>query len=202
VDLEVFSPEDRDAARNDLGLSGRDRAIAFRGVARDEHGVKGMAVLRRALQSLRLDDPVTLLVVDNDGGSFAELDGQFRVRRLGWLGEPALSRILAAADVFVMPSEHESFGMMAVEAMACGTPVLAFDETAVAEVIRPPEGGVVVPALDHAALAAAIRSLLSDDSLRESMRKSARSVAERYYPFHRYVDRHIALYRSLLEERA
>ncbi len=200
VDLAAFSPRERDAARRELGLADGERAIAFRGVARDKDNVKGMVWMRRALRALRPSRPTALLIV-GDGSAFAHLGGQFAVHHLGWLSQPALSRVLAAADVFVMPSEQESFGMMAVEAMASGTPVVAFDNTAVAEVIRPPKGGIVVSASDHVALAGAVRSLLDDDELRQGMRRSARRLAVREYDFRLYMGSHLALYEMLVASR-
>lgn len=200
VDLAAFSPRRRDAARSELGLAEGEHAIAFRGVAQDKDNIKGMVWIERALRTLRPSRPTTLLIVD-DGSAFSHLDGQFAVRDLGWLSQPALSRVLAAADVFVMPSEHESFGLMAVEAMASGTPVVAFDQTAVGEVIRPPEGGIVVPAADPVAFAGAIRRLLDDDELREFMRWSARGLAVREYDFRLYLSSHLALYEMILASR-
>ena len=197
VDLDVFSPAHREAARQELGLAADDFAIAFRGVADDRDNVKGMAWLRRALRSLGADLPITLLIVD-DGSAFVDLQGSFRVRTMGWLGERALSRALAAADVFIVPSEQESFCLMAVEAMAAGTPVVAFEGTAAAEIIYPPEGGLTVPAGDAAGIAAAVESLVRDEGLRGGLRRSARLLAEREYGFDTYVSRHLALYEAAL----
>ena len=106
---------------------------------------------------------------------------------------------LSAADVFLMPSIQEAFGLMAVEAMACGTPVIVFEGTALPSVIRAPHGGLAVPARDSVALAGAIKRLLDDDDLRSELGGQARQIAEREYAFPLYIQRHLSLYEEVIE---
>ena len=197
VDLETFSPVHRRSARQELGIGEDEHAIAFRGMPTEGDRVKGMAWLQAALGMFRPRRPTTLLVVDC-GEAFLHLEGQYRVRDLGWVEEEALARVLAAADVFVMPSDHESFGMMAVEAMASGTPVVAFEGTAVAENMHSPEGGVLAPSSSSEGLSHAIATLLADEPLRRRVALSARKLAEREYAFRDYMCRHLALYEAVL----
>lgn len=196
VDLDVFSPVHRGEARAQLGLDDDEPVIAFRGVSVDKDNVKGMISLQNALRSLDVDRPTTLLIVD-DGRAYVDVGGRYRVRDLGWMDEQALGRVLAAADVFVVSLDQESFCLMAAEAMAAGTPMIAFEGTAAAEIIRPPEGGVLAPAREGKALAATIRSLLADRALRLRLRRSSRLLAEREYGFETYVRRHLAVYDSV-----
>ena len=117
----------------------------------------------------------------------------------GWIDGKDVAVALSAADVFVMPSIQEAFGMMAVESMACGTPVITFDGTSLPEVIKAPLGGLVVPTKDSAALAGAIHKLLKDDELRDRLGKQARQIAEQEYSFTFYIEQHVNLYEAVIE---
>ena len=84
-----------------------------------------------------------------------------RVELPGELAGDALEALYLASSVFVLPSLHESYGMVLVEAMARGLPVVATRAGAIPETV-PAEAGILVPAGDDAALAEALRSLVSD----------------------------------------
>ena len=88
---------------------------------------------------------------------------------------------------------------MAVESMACGTPVIVFEGTALQDVIKAPLGGLAVPSRDSRALAEAIKQLLENDEFRYKLSKQARQIAEREYSFPQYVQRHINLYDKVIE---
>ena len=89
-------------------------------------------------------------------------------------------RVAAAADVVVMPSHYESFGMVALEAMACGTPVIATDVGGLSQLVRDGETGFLVPGMDLVALAESLGKVLSDKKLRERLGKQASEYAEAY----------------------
>jgi glycosyltransferase involved in cell wall biosynthesis len=96
------------------------------------------------------------------------------------------------ADVFVLPSEGESFGMVAAEAAAAGTPVVVTDRCGVAEFLG--TGALVVPARDGAALTRAIERVLRDTDLRDQLRADGLEAAARY-SWPRMVERQEELYR-------
>ena len=91
---------------------------------------------------------------------------------------------------------------MAVEAMACGTPVITFEGTAIPDVIDVPNGGLAVPSKDSVALAAALDRLLSDQGLRDYLGQQARRIAEERYAFVDYVERHLQVYRDAAARHA
>jgi len=198
LDLDRWPRPDRAACRARFGIAPGERVIAFRLPAGERNRVlKGVPWLLEALHRLALAGPTTLLVLE-DRGLEPALAARFRVIETGWIEEEAgLAEALAAADVFVMPSLAESFGFMALEAMACGTPVVTVAGTAVEETLRPPEAGLSVPARDSAALAAALAELLGDASRRAAMGENGRRRVERDFTHARYVERHLALYESL-----
>jgi glycosyltransferase involved in cell wall biosynthesis len=114
------------------------------------------------------------------------------VRFLGHVPQADLPALYSAADLFVFPSLYEGFGLPALEAMACGTPVVASNVSALPEVVG--DAALQVSPLDVEALAGAIEGLLRDDRLRADLRergleraaqfsweKAARQTAEVYH---------------------
>jgi glycosyltransferase involved in cell wall biosynthesis len=112
----------------------------------------------------------------------AHVDGlglQSRVTFRGAVARPQLA--LAAIDLLVLPSDAEGFGLVLIEAMAAGTPVVATNVPGIRDVVIDGRTGLLVPARDPKALAAAIRRVLRDDGLRLSMIAAARAdVRERF----------------------
>jgi glycosyltransferase involved in cell wall biosynthesis len=158
---------------------------------------KGHTELLHALAKVKEGGlPFRLLVVGEDdprghpgGGSYrAELESL--VSRLGLTQEVTFTgyrsdipRLLAACDVFTMPSYEEPFGMVYLEAMAMQKPVIALDNGGAREVVEHERSGLLSPPKDVDRLAANIRSLLVDDSLRRSMGAYGRRLLlERFTP--------------------
>jgi N-acetyl-alpha-D-glucosaminyl L-malate synthase BshA len=132
-----------------------------------------------------------------------------RARELGiessvsFLGErDALPALLDRADVFLLASSEESFGLSALEAMACGTPVVATRVGGVPEVVDHGRTGLLAPAGDNAALGAALAELLFDPERAQSMGLEARRVAEQRFECSHVVGLYEALYRRTLERPA
>ena len=107
---------------------------------------------------------------------------------------------MTAADVFLMPSVGETFGMMAIEAMACGTPVVVFEGTSLPDVVGAPQSGVAVSQGDASALATAITKLMTEPVFRQAMIDSSLALVARDYTEAAYVARHVALYEELIHE--
>ena len=202
LDLGTWRPLDRLACRSRLGLPPDAKVIAFRMPSGEKHRLaKGIPWLVEALHRLPAGTATHLLVFE-DQGQLTALQDRYRLVELGWLDdEQRMAGALTAADVFVMPSLAESFGLMALEAMACGTAVIASDGTAVMELIRPPLAGLGVPPRDAAALAQALADLLGDDTRREAMGAAGRGIVESDYSSAAYVESHAGLYEALAARR-
>ena len=99
---------------------------------------------------------------------------------LGKRDQDALPDYYAAADVLVMPSHYESFGMVALEAMACGTPVIASRVGGLTYTVRDEETGLLVPDRDPQALAIAIHRVIKRDDLRWKLEANAARVAREF----------------------
>jgi glycosyltransferase involved in cell wall biosynthesis len=96
----------------------------------------------------------------------------------GWVAEEDKPGLLSGAMAFVFPSLYEGFGLPALEAMACGTPVIASNRSSLAEVVG--EGGILVEPTDAESLAEAMEVLLTDDALRAELRQRALAQAARF----------------------
>jgi glycosyltransferase involved in cell wall biosynthesis len=143
---------------------------------------KGHDVLVQALAMLDRHDVCCVCVgtLDRDPDFVADLrrSGADRVSLVGPLSGPALADRYAAADLLVLPSRGETYGMVVTEALARGTPVLVSDVDGVPEAVgRTPDGrvpGLLVPPDDPLALAAALRRWLDEPALRAELRSAAR----------------------------
>jgi D-inositol-3-phosphate glycosyltransferase len=100
---------------------------------------------------------------------------------LGARDQEILPYYYAAANVVVMPSHYESFGMVALEAMAMGTPVIASEVGGLAHLVQHGVNGFHVPSRDPEALAARLLDLLTDDGLRTRLGEQARAYTQRYH---------------------
>jgi len=106
---------------------------------------------------------------------FVRADLGPRLRRLGWRDD--LPRLLAAADIFVLPSHFEGLPLSVIEAMMTGLPVVATDIRGPRELVEPDRSGILVPPGETAPLAAALNRLVSDPALRARMGARGREIA-------------------------
>lgn len=170
VDLDLFHPTDRPAAKAELGVAGP--LIATVGALIER---KGQTYALDALA--RLPDATLLLIGDGPDRSALEAKARRlgidrRIRLLGAQRPPAVARLVAAADVLLLPTRAEGIANVWVEALACGTPVVTCDAGGAREVIERPEAGRVV-ARNGEKLAAAVREVLADPPAQEAVRTSA-----------------------------
>ncbi len=117
---------------------------------------------------------------------------------LGKQDQDFLPYYYSAAEVLVMPSHYESFGMVALEAMACGTPVVASQVGGLAFLVQDGVTGYVVPADDPQALADRLIQLVKDPEGRHKMGEQAAAYAQEY-AWEKIADRILALYREVLQ---
>jgi glycosyltransferase involved in cell wall biosynthesis len=173
VDLAGFVPRDRLAMREQLGLSADARVLASVG-----HLIprKGHELVIQALASL---PDTTLLIVGSGPEELAlkalatRLGLEGRVRFLGQLAHHALPAVYSASDVLVLASSNEGWANVLLEAMACGTPVVATDVGGSREVVETPEAGLIVARRDVATIAAGVRQLLAHLPDRDATRRYA-----------------------------
>ena len=183
VDLELFRPVGMAQARRMLGLSEK-KVILY--VGRIEP-IKGLDILVSALALLEDMGDTRLLVVGGRPGQDEELD---RLKSLaarlgisdmvtftGAVPQAELPTYYSAADVFVLPSYSESFGLVALEAMACGIPVVASRVGGPSTFVKDGETGYLIPWRCPEPFAQRLDMLLSNPGLRDKMGEAARAKA-------------------------
>lgn len=106
-----------------------------------------------------------------------------------------------ASDVFVIPSEFEGFGMVSVEAMACGVPVVGTNVPGVNEAITKNHNGILVPFANAKAIADAVKNVLSDDVLRNKLIKNGLNTVKKLYSLEHFILKHEIQYKKLLKKR-
>ena len=163
--------------------------------------LKGLSVLLHAIASLRPDYPgirLTLVGRPKPGGDterlIASLGLENVVESCNGISHEEMVQKYASASVAVVPSIYEGFGLPAVEAMACGVPLVSTDGGALAEVVE--DAGLVVSAGDAKALANAIRRLFEDDDLRSEYASRGLSRVEQHFCWNRCAERMEAYYRD------
>lgn len=195
VDLRTFQPGDKADTKRSLGISDDSVVIGFR-ASLDRQ--KGLRYVVESLASLRAERKICLLAL-NQQGLVDELKDRFQVVELGWItDQKQMAVAYNAMDLFLMPSTAESFGLMAMECMACAVPVIAFDKTVLVDTLFAPRGGVAVPQGNVAALREALIKFVSDDCSREEIGRNALKLAREHYDMKSHVSRMIELYRRVI----
>ncbi|HEY6797010.1 MAG TPA: D-inositol-3-phosphate glycosyltransferase [Kineosporiaceae bacterium] len=215
VDLDVFrpgGPEGRRAARRRLGLPLRHRLLLFVGRIQP---LKAPEVLVRAVAELVGDAPsrregLIAAIVGGPSGTGLErperlqlLTAQLGLDDVVRFRPPAPRPVLAdwyrAADLVVVPSHSESFGLVAVEAQACGTPVVAAGVGGLVTAVRDGETGLLVDGHDPRDWAGALASLLDDGCRLRSMQVAAVAHAAAF-SWDATVERTLGVYRAAIQE--
>jgi D-inositol-3-phosphate glycosyltransferase len=187
VDLDLFAPMDKEFARRRLGIAQTQRIILF--VGRIEP-LKGIDILISAAAQLHDDENFAVLIVGGDARAEAQVEELRRhaaglgidhhITFVGSVPHEALPLYYNAADVCVVPSYYESFGLVAVESMACGTPVVASRVGGLTSTVSDGETGYLVPWRCPEPFAERLELLLDNDELRASFGRAGREAVERF----------------------
>ena len=194
IDLDVFQPRDKKAARQRLGIPGDARVALFNAFNIREYR-KGYHLMREMLASIEPARNGFLLSVGREGGSE---DGPFPHLHLGRIeDDELLSFVYSAADVYVSPSLADNLPNTIMEAMACGTPTVAFAVGGIPELVRPGATGLLAAAGDLAAIRHATAALLRNETMRAEVSACCRRVAVNEYELTLQARRYMELYESL-----
>ena len=188
--------------RASLGLAETTPLVVFAGRLASNKGLHHLLPAFATLKARHPDARLALAGEDQDQRARLEklargLGVSDRVHFTGHLDEARYRAALAAGDVFALPSEWEAFGIVLVEAMACGVPCVATRVGGAPDVVVDGVTGRVVPYGDEAALAAAMDALLSDRALAARMGAAGRARAFKEYAWDAVVDRTLDVYREL-----
>ena len=186
IDTDLFRPRDRDECRRELDIEA-DRPVLL-WVGRLEK-LKGVDILIDAVAQLDEPDVLLLVVGGDEHGQVlrAELEAQAQeaglggnIRFTGAVPHEELPAWYSAADVCVVPSYYESFGLVAVEAMACGTPVVASRVGGLVSTVTDGVNGYLIPWRCPEPFAEKLEVLIRNPELRANFARSARESVQRF----------------------
>lgn len=217
TNVTTFHPISKTEARKQLGLSAKEKIVLY--VGRFDKR-KGIETLVRATNELRAQlelgteiDPQQLKLMIVGGSDPHEADGAERQRIedlvteldltantefVGMVGHDRLALYYTAADVCVIPSHYEPFGLVAIEAMACGVPVVASAVGGLKFTVISEETGLLVPAQDVAKFARAIERILTDEIWAHKLCKQASARVKQKFSWGGVAIQLSDLYRDLL----
>ncbi len=169
VDLDLFRPIDTAEVREELGLDSKESVVLY--VGRFEP-LKGIDRLLEAMTYFKKHQHFRLMIIGGDGRHAPEsqklrtlsrkLGIQNAVTFVGRIPQTNLPPYYSAADVVVVPSHYESFGLVGLESLACGTPVVSTEVGALPSILRPGENGLVVADSHPRALAEGIEGVIAE----------------------------------------
>jgi glycosyltransferase involved in cell wall biosynthesis len=198
IDTKVFKPHDKELCRKQLGLS-RDAFVIATGGASLKDTNKNV---RWLLEQLSLLPELGNVIVLAFGEGAVQVPDRLDVRFAGDIGDRCdLARLLAAADVFVSASLMETYGLTLVEAMACGTPVVAFRVGGIPEAAPDGQGAILCGPQDGAAFLETITNLRGSPQLREKLGRIAHQTAHSRNAASSFGNKFAQLYRECLDLR-
>lgn len=182
VDLDRFRPDPEPASRAWLAPAGErviTHASNYRPVKRVGDVIRAFAILRQRMPAV--------LALAGDGPELPmaeqlarDLGVRDHLRLLG--NHERIEELFQASDLFLLPSDAESFGLAALEAQACGCPVIGYEAGGLPEVVQDGQSGILCPIGSDACLGTLAADLLEDEPRYQAMRKAARTSAERFHP--------------------
>lgn len=198
VDTNVYSPKDRMQIRNQLGIDPAAKVILF-GAMNTQEKRKGFSLLRDALAMLKESGVGSLQALVFGAGRLRQEDLPIPAQFLGQLTDDAtLAAAYAAADVVVVPSLEDNLPNVALEAVACGTPVVGFNVCGMPDVVRDGISGALASEVSAQGLARAIQEVLETQEMLE-LRARTRTFAENHFSLHRQAREYCDLYQRLID---
>ncbi len=207
LEFKRIPPEDIDAARGQLRseLDIPEDTFLF-GMACRLVAQKGVSDALQAFAIIAQEEAESHLVIAGDGELKAQLVEEAqnlgiaeRVHFLGWRAD--VQQVLAALDVFLMPSLWEGFGLVLIEAMSKRIPVIGTRVSAIPEIVQDGESGLLVAPQDRAALAGAMLALLQDRALRRYMGLLGEDRVESYFSAERMAQETLEIYQHIQPKR-
>ena len=197
LDTEVYRQWDRKTARSAFGFSDDETIVLFGSVNATSDSRKGYDLLRQALSEMPANGENLRLAVFGSSEPESSSDHDYPTTYTGYLyDDQSLALLYAAADVMVVPSRYEGFGQTVSEAMACGTPVVAFDATGPKDTVDHKETGYLADPYDASDLATGIEWVLTGDR-RTELGNNARKKAEREFALEVAANRYRELYTDI-----
>lgn len=195
VDTKDFFPIGKKLSREILGLP-EDKKIVLAGATNINDKYKGFEKFKDSIKHL----DKKYLFVFFGRANIEELDGlDIDYKILGFLGDSISLRLAySAADVFVAPSIQEAFGKTIIEAMACDTPVVAFNATGPKDIIEHKKTGYLAKPFDSEDLARGIKWVLEDNERWDKLSQQSRQKVENEFSIKIIAEKYVELYKEIL----
>lgn len=202
VDLSNFKPGKADAKLyKEYGLNPDFRTVLYVGRVDPE---KKVGVVLEAFKAISKEITGVQLAIVGDGVDKTRLEklaeGDENIHFLGRITPPELYKVYQMGDVFVTASEIETQGIVLIEAVATGLPLVAVDKGAVAEICRDGENGILCQPGDVEGVSKALKTILSDDKLRLKYAKKSVELA-REHDFSRTLEEFINIYKKVINDK-
>jgi len=199
IDTETWRPIDQTLARDLLGLPAEGPLLMFGAIGGSKDPRKGFDLLREALTHLQgRVDGLRILVIGQSAPRESE-DLGFPIYYARHLFDDLSLRVCySAADVVVIPSRQDNLPNAGLEALACGTPVVAFDTGGLPDIVEHERNGYLAKAFDPEQMASGIEWVLSDSHRLHELRLQARRAAEEKFTYANVAGKYLDVYRQAL----
>ncbi|MEZ7891948.1 MAG: glycosyltransferase family 4 protein [Candidatus Wallbacteria bacterium] len=200
IDLKIFKPLDKSYAKRVLSLPENKKILLFGALRYNDFPIKGYPFLISALQKLSCHKNEYEIATFGSAAKNDEIENLgFKTHSFGRLNdEISLALLYAAADIFITPSMTESFGLTALEAIACGTPVAAFAVGGIPDIIEDKFNGILAHPFDESELAAGIEWIIGYNDRYLKLSSNARAKAEKEFDIIDVARKYQLLYNKLL----
>jgi glycosyltransferase involved in cell wall biosynthesis len=203
VDMAVFHPGDKQSDRVWLGIPPTAKVLLFTAKAVRQNLWKDYATLRTAVEIIaeRLEGQKLLFIALGEDAP-PERIGRAEVCFVPYQSEPeVVARYYRAADAYIHAARADTFPNTVLEALACGTPVVATMVGGIPEQIEDRRTGFLVPAGDAQALAARVLNILTDAACLQALGEQAATVAQQRFNSSRQTDAYLAWYNELVHQQ-
>ena len=200
IDTEYWQPHDKNQVRQQLGLAVEMPLILFGAMGGGKDPRKGFDLLKKALGYLKNENQQLQLVIFGEAQSHQAEDFGFPVHYTGHIkDESYLCKLYSAADIMIVPSRQDNLPNVAVEAISCGTPVVAFKVGGLPDIVVHQQTGYLASPFEPMDLAYGIQWVLEDPQRHSQLRAQARAHAVKQFAYPVVAKQYLALYEEVLE---
>jgi glycosyltransferase involved in cell wall biosynthesis len=202
IDLNIYKPRPKNEARAELGLPTGEPILLWAARSRGDYR-KGYRLVVDALERIQISGGNTpMLITMGSAKGWNEEESLPRVKHFGYTEDPEKQALIfAAADGFLCSTLADAQPQTALESLACGTPLIAFDIGPMSELVIPGKTGYLVPETDSASLSEGITRFLDEMDLQARMGEYCRQEALQKYDLKKQTDQYLVLYESILAKR-
>jgi glycosyltransferase involved in cell wall biosynthesis len=205
VDLTKFRKKDKISCRRAIGLQEDARILIFSSASDlSRSHWKGGRLLIDVLTAIdaKTSGPIDILLLGKGELDRKKTWNRLTIHTIGYLSdEDLITALLSASDVFINATQAENLSLAMIEAIACGTPCVAFDVGGCREIIQDDTSGYMIRPFDTDAFATKTTELLQDRTKLDNLSRTSREWAVKHFPLTEMVDNYHELFTSLLVDR-